>query len=73
MSSGSYWQVHVGCPFYCSDDGKSRIICEGFTEGCSFAQTYKRKADFEMQLRIFCCDHYSKCEVYRLLMEKYQE
>lgn len=73
MSSGSYLQVYVRCPFYCSDDGRRRIICEGITEGSSFSQTYKRKADFEKQIRVFCCDHYTKCEVYRMLMNKYQD
>ena len=73
MSSGSYWQVHVGCPFYRSDDGRRRIICEGIVDGCSLSLTYQRKDEYEKQLRIFCCDQYKKCEVYRMLMDKYQE
>lgn len=73
MSSGSYRQVDVRCPFYRSDDGRRRIICEGIIAGSSLSQTYKRKADFETQLRVFCCEHYRKCEICRILMEKYDE
>ena len=35
MSSGSYNQVRVECPFYCGDDGRQRITCEGILEGSS--------------------------------------
>lgn len=73
MASGSYRQVHVRCPFYRSDDGRRRIICEGITDGCSLSVTYQRKADYEMQMKTFCCEHYKKCEIYRILKEKYDE
>lgn len=73
MSSGSYKQVDVGCPFYKSDDGKTRITCEGIVDNSSLALIYRAKKDFETQMRVFCCDHYRKCEVHRLLMEKYEE
>lgn len=29
MASGSYMQAAVVCPFYCSDDGHRKIVCEG--------------------------------------------
>ena len=73
MSSGSYRQVDVRCPFYRSDDGRRRIICEGIVDGCSLSLTYQRKDEYEKQMRIFCCEHYRKCEVYRILKEKYDE
>lgn len=74
MPSGSYRQVYVRCPFYLYDDGKRRIICEGLIDDSSLALIYKRKADYETQITVFCCEHYEKCEVYRLLMEnKYKE
>lgn len=74
MPSGSYKQVYVRCPFYKEDDGKLCIICEGF--GCSrhLKQSFYNKADYERQIMTFCCQHYQKCEAYRLLMEtKYDE
>ena len=73
MSSGSYWQVDVQCPFYRSDDGKNRIVCEGIGNSSNLSLYFQKKCDFEIQMRVFCCQHYTKCEVYRMLMEKYEE
>ncbi len=73
MSSGSWRQADVQCPFYKFDDGQRRITCEGIVEDSSLALTYRRKADFETQIKVFCCDHFGKCEIYRLLMDKYDE
>lgn len=71
MPSGSYRQVYVQCPFYKFDDGKRRITCEGLIEDSSVALIYHRKADYETQIETFCCEHYKKYEVYRMLMNKY--
>ena len=73
MPSGSYMQVFVRCPFYKFDDGKRRITCEGIIEDSSLALIFHNKEDYELQLTVFCCEHYTNCEVHRLLMEKYQE
>ena len=73
MASGSYRQVFVRCPFYKWDDGKKRITCEGIVETSSIALIYHNKADYELQLNTFCCEHYDRCEIYRLLAEKYEE
>ena len=73
MASGSYRQVDVVCPFYRNDDGKGRITCEGFVDRSSLALIYGRRNDYEIQIRTFCCEHYTRCEVYRMLMDKYEE
>ena len=75
MSSGSYKaQADVQCPFFKFDEQKRyRIVCEGIVEDSSLALIYCRKRDYETQMRVFCCEHYKKCEVYRILMEKYEE
>ena len=73
MPSGSYLQIDVRCPFYKYDDGVKRITCEGIVEDSSLALIYRKKRDFETQIRVFCCEHYEKCEIYRILMEKYEE
>ena len=73
MPSGSYNQIFVRCPFYKWDDGKKRITCEGIVDNSSIALIYHSKADYECQFVTFCCKHYEKCEVYRLLQEKYEE
>ena len=68
-----YIQNCVRCPFYRSDDGRMRITCEGIVDGSSLALTYVRRKDFQIQMDVFCCEHYKKCEVFRMLMEKYQD
>lgn len=74
MPSGSFKQIDVQCPFYKYDDGKQRITCEGLVDNSSLALIYHRKNDYEMQIDTFCCEHYRKCEIYRMLMEaKYDE
>lgn len=71
MGGGSYGQVYVKCPFYRFDDGKGRITCEGILEGSDLALQYRKKQDFRIQMEVFCCRHYRRCEVYGMLMEKY--
>lgn len=75
MPSGSYKQIEVQCPFYKYDDGKQRITCEGLVdEKSSIALIYQRRSDYNKQINLFCCEHYKKCEIYRMLMEaKYNE
>lgn len=74
MSSGSYKQIEVQCPFYKYDDGKQRITCEGLVDNSSLALIYQKRRDYETQISVFCCEHYKRCEVYRMLMEaKYDE
>lgn len=73
MPSGSYMQVFVRCPFYHFDDGKRRITCEGIVEDSSMALIFHSKEDYEKQITVFCCKKYENCEVYRMLMDKYQD
>lgn len=73
MPSGSFRQIEVQCPFYKYDDGKQRITCEGLVDRSSLVLTYLSKKDFLIQFETFCCKHYERCEVHKMLMEKYQE
>jgi hypothetical protein len=73
MPSGSFRQIDVQCPFYKHDDGKRRITCEGLVDRSSLSLTYLSKKDYEIQIETFCCKHFDRCEVYRMLMEKYEE
>lgn len=72
MSSGSWHQVDVQCPFYRSDDGKHRITCEGIMDGSTLTSKMCRN-DFDKHIREYCCKRYICCEIYRMLMDKYQE
>ena len=73
MPSGSYNQVYALCPFYKWDDGKKRIACEGIVDESSIALIYHRREDYNIQFKTFCCEHYTKCEIHNLLMEKYED
>ena len=74
MPSGSFKQVDIQCPFFRYDDGRRRIICEGVIEETSLSMLFLRQEDYDIQLRVFCCEHYKKCELYRMLMEnKYED
>ena len=75
MPRGSYMgRVYSQCPFYKYDErSKNKIVCEGIVEDSTVALTYQLRKDYENQLEVFCCEHYKKCEVYRMLMAKYEE
>lgn len=73
MSGGSMWRSQVECPFYKRDD-PTNIICEGIAEDSWLITRFRYKAGRDQQMRIFCCEHYKNCEIYRMLMEeKYGE
>lgn len=64
----------VQCPFYHQDIAASRrIICEGPIDGSSISLTYVAKQDYKQQMNIFCCEYFQNCEVYQMLMQKYEE
>ena len=71
--SGSFKQVDVQCPFYKYDDGRRRITCEGLIDKSSLALIYLIRFDYDKQLNDFCCKQYKSCEVYRMLIQKYEE
>ena len=73
MPTGSYRQIEVQCPFYKYDNAR-RITCEGLVDSSNITLGYRNIKDYETQLMVFCCEHYKKCEIYRMLMEaKYDE
>lgn len=68
----SYNSADVICPFYRNDDSRQRKIrCEGIVEDSSLTLYFRRKEDYALQLHVFCCDHYDKCECAAMLMEKH--
>ena len=71
--SGSFKQADVQCPFYKYDDGRRRITCEGLIDKSSIALIYLTRGDYDKQLEVFCCENYDKCEIYRVLIQKYEE
>lgn len=74
MNGSFKGKVDAQCPFYKFDDfNKRRISCEGIVDNSTLALYFQRKRDYDTQLNVFCCEHYKKCEVYKMLMEKYEE
>lgn len=49
------------------------IVCEGLVDDSKIQLAYRRKNDLLIQYRVFCCENYEKCEIYRLLMDKYRD
>lgn len=70
---GKKIRTDVGCPFFIGCTGAKRICCEGVADGSKLEWVFKTKADYLIHLKTFCCQHYKKCEVYRLAMEKYED
>ena len=65
---------NVQCPFYRYDESeRHRIICEGIVDRSTLILNYTYKKDYRLQMDTFCCEHFRKCEVYRMLMEKYRD
>ena len=73
MSSGSFKQVYVQCPFYRYDDGKGVISCEGLVDGGYIKVTFPTKEEYNVQMDTFCCNHYDYCELFRALVMMTEE
>lgn len=74
MNGSFKGKVDAQCPFYKFDDFKKRrISCEGIVDNSTLALYFYRKKDYDTQLNVFCCEHYKKCEIYMMLMQKYEE
>lgn len=65
----SYIDTKVLCPFYnYSESRRHKINCEGITDGSCISLFFQSRKDFQIQMDVFCCEHYVKCEVYNMLM-----
>lgn len=71
--SGSYKAVDVACPFFKRDDGSHRITCEGLVDESSIKLFFQKKSGFETQMNVFCCKHYQNCEIYEIVIRKYED
>lgn len=76
MSSGSWLQIYIGCPFYKQDDGKTCVKCEGLVGGfadSSMGLSFQNREDFMKWVSGFCCRDYTKCSLYKIAAEKYKD
>ena len=68
-----YKSVDVKCPFYKKSDN-NQIICEGMTDDSTIHMCFSCTKSKNNHSKVFCENHYDKCEIYRAVMEsKYNE
>ena len=62
----------VTCPFF-RGHTVTDIGCEGITDETTIRLLFKNKQSRNRHEEIFCADKYTNCELYRAIMEKYEE
>lgn len=63
----------VLCPFFRAHS-KTQIGCEGMTDGMTIILAFRDSEGLDTQERIFCRQHYERCEIYRAIMAaKYEQ
>lgn len=69
----THYKTEARCPFFKSAV-RTRVTCEGPIDGALIMLVMHTRRQMDKQLRIFCCEHYEKCEIYRMVMAaKYEE
>lgn len=68
----AYRQVHVLCPFYCGDNNRNAIRCEGII-GDSGTHYFRSAEALTDHMENFCCDDFTCCTIYRVLISMYDE
>jgi hypothetical protein len=63
--------VDAKCPFFRSC-GKRKVSCEGVTDDCITCLIFISEQKRNLHREIFCNARYQNCEIYRMLMEKYE-
>lgn len=67
------YKTEARCPFF-KAALRTRVTCEGPIDGALIMLVMHTRRQMDKQLRIFCCEHYEKCEIYRMVMAaKYEE
>ena len=67
----TYETAEFKCPFFEKDEPYA-ITCEGVTDASRISVRFTRRADRNRQAEIFCKNKYENCEIYRMLMMKYE-
>ncbi len=67
-----YEDVDAKCPFY-KRSNKNSISCEGIVSNSSLTIGYVSPKEKATQKRVFCNDRYQNCEIYQMLMQKYEQ
>lgn len=67
-----YDDILVRCPFFLHN-GKRNVVCEGITDDSTLSLRFATEESRNEQKRIYCDKDYKRCEIYRMLLEKYDE
>lgn len=69
-----YDTICAVCPFYVKS-GKKTITCEGITDDCATNLIFESEEARNQHRHLFCDSqaNYKKCEIYKVLEEKYAE
>ena len=62
----------IKCPFF-HGHIPTEISCEGILPDTSIKQIFPSRSARDRHEDIFCICHFKKCEVYRAIIEKYEE
>lgn len=72
MPTSRYDDVDAKCPFFRSSN-KRKVCCEGITDDCTICLMFISEPKRNLHRNVFCNEKYEYCEVYKMLMEKYEE
>ncbi len=72
MALSSLWESQIGCPFYRNDE-KRKIVCEGVGEAEAIELRFRYTQERNKQIRLFCAGCYERCEIFRMVSEKYDD
>lgn len=62
----------VNCPFF-RGHTPTEIGCEGISNETSIRLIFPSKSARDRHEEIFCIEHFKNCELYRAIMEQYEE
>lgn len=68
----NYESANIRCPFYKRNESR-KIGCEGVEEGSQLVTEYLTKERCKKKIRENCAGNYEKCEVYRMILQKYEQ
>lgn len=68
----TYKDVDIKCPFFKELAARS-ISCEGLTDDSIIKLWFNSPKSKDLHVEVFCQNKYKNCELYRMLVEKYEE
>lgn len=70
----SQFDAIARCPFYIySKNQPASITCEGIEGAEKVELKFRKKVDKSEYMQDYCVEDYESCQIYRAVMEKYEE